>query len=130
MREYPIINIYGVCPDLVLSDKSAAFKQVRSQITGPSGPQDLTDCTPSQAAGDEVTPTTTVSACDKTFFNYIDQGQSYGAWPYFYQFPGGSPVYLTICVQSTTVYPQQSEIQGYLYNDPRKAARPRPISTS
>jgi hypothetical protein len=122
---YPITNIYGVCPDLVMSDKSAAFKQVRSQISPPSGAQYLTDCSPSQSAGDEVTPATTVSGCETTFFNYIDQGQSYGAWRWFYQFAGGSPVYITSCLQSTTVYPQQVEIQGYLYNDPQKTAQPK-----
>jgi hypothetical protein len=122
---YAMSTIYGVCPDLVLSDRSAAFKQVRSQITGPSGPQYLTDCAPSQDAADEATPTTTVAGCETIFFNYLDQGQSYGAWRYFYQFAGGSPVYLTSCLQSTTVYPQQTEIQGYLYNDPAKTAQPK-----
>lgn len=122
---YPITNIYGVCPDLVMSDKSAAFKQVRSQITTPGGTQYLTDCSPSQTTGDEVTPATTVSGCETTFFNYLDQGQSYGAWRWFYQFAGGSAVYITSCLQSTTVYPHQVEIQGYLYNDPQKTAQPK-----
>jgi hypothetical protein len=107
---YPITNI-GICPDLVISDKSAAFRQVRSQISPPSGAQYLTDCSPSQSAGDEVTPATTVSGRETTFFNYIDQGQSYGAWRWFYQFAGGSPVYITSCLQSTTVYPKQVEIR-------------------
>jgi hypothetical protein len=122
---YPITPIYGVCPDLVLSDKSAAFKQVRMQVTTLTGPQYLTDCEPSQTSGDEATPSTTVTGCETTFFTYISQGQSFGSWRYYYQFTGSAPVYLTACLQSTTAYPIQSEIQGYAYNDPQKTAQPK-----
>lgn len=72
-----------------------------------------------------MTPATRVSSCETTFFNYIDQGRSYGAWRWFYQFAAGSPVYITSCLQSTTVYPQQVEIQGYFYNDPQKTVQPK-----
>jgi hypothetical protein len=122
---YAMTAIYGVCPDLVLSDNSAAFKQIRYQISPPSGNQYVTDCQPSQAPGDTASAQTTTQGCETTFFHYIAQGQSFGAWRYYYQFSGGQPVYLTGCVQSTTVYPQQIEIQGYQYNDPQKTAQPK-----
>ena len=122
---YPITPVYGACPDLVLSDKSAAFKQVRMQVTTLKGPQYLTDCEPSQTPGDEATPSTTVAGCETTFFTYVSQGQSFGSWRYFYQFAGSAPVYLTACLQSPTAYPIQSEIQGYAYNDPQKTAQPK-----
>src|SRR5260221_4229331 len=122
---YPITPVYGACPDLVLSDRSAAFKQVRMQVTTLKGPQYLTDCEPSQTPGDEAIASTTVTGCETTFFTYVSQAQSFGSWRYFYQFTGSAPVYLTSCLQSTTAYPIQSEIQGYAYNDPQKTAQPK-----
>jgi hypothetical protein len=122
---YPITAAYKVCPDLVLSDNSAAFKQIRFQIIGSAGPQYLTDCQPSQEAGDETAATTTVNGCETTFYHYISQGQSFGAWRYYYQFSDSQPVYLTSCEQSTAVYAIQSEIQGYEYNDSQKTAQPK-----
>src|SRR5258708_12424309 len=90
-----------------------------------TGPQYLTDCEPSRTPGDEANPSTTVTGCETTFFTYVSQGQSFGSWRYFYQFTGSAPVYFTACLQSTTAYPIQSDIQAYAYNNPQKTPQPK-----
>jgi hypothetical protein len=123
---FAMTPVFGVCPDLVLSDNSAAFKQVRLQIAPPSGKQFVTDCQPSQAPGDEAQAQATTSGCETIFFNFVDQLQSFGAQRFFYQFPGGPQVFLTQCVQAIhLVYPMQSEISGWVDNDPKKTAQPK-----
>lgn len=122
---YQMTAVYGVCADLVLSDNSAAFKQIRWQVSPPSGTRYVTDCEPSQSSGDETTVQATTNGCETTFFNYIDQMQSVGAQRFYYEWDGGSPIYVTACLQSSVVYPMQSEIQGYAYNDPQKTAQPK-----
>ena len=123
---YAMMPVYGVCPDLVLSDESAAFKQIRLQIAPPSGKQFVTECQPSQAPDDEAQAQATTVGCETIFFNFIDQLQSFGAQRFFYQFPGGPQVFLTQCVQDNALlYPMQSEISGWVDNDPQKTAQPK-----
>jgi hypothetical protein len=120
---FPHEIVQNVCSDLVLSDNSAVFKQVRRRITTLSGPAWISECEPSQEANGRTDVKTTTAGCASTFYHYIDAAQSFGAHRFSYQWSGEPPVYLTSCQQSPTVYPHKVEQQGWQYDDPAKSAK-------